>query len=312
MKHSKLVEETILHVKKEQQFTLLVLKNLQKIDHEKIFLDYNCQSLLVFCTDVLKYNDSEASVRVSAMRLLGQNLGVSDKIESGQLTLSSAAMIQLFFVAEEKENNQQLTFQKKLQIIEEMQGKSARATQEALNAKRSNPRPKIYNLVVDEEAYTKIERISHEMGTKDQSKILNQLCDEHDETSAIKEELLRCQQLLAKARTELSKKAPAKQPTDVEPIPVATVPESKSRFIPTEVKRAVLLRAEGQCEHRSHVNGDRCKMKNSLEFEHCKPYSIDGSNDEDNIKLLCRDYKVREAIKVFGAQKINSYLHKRT
>lgn len=287
MDEKKLVEETIFYARKEKQYTLLVLKNLQKIEASKIHLEYNCQTLFAFCVKILEYGESEATIRINTMRLIKKHQLVEKKIAEGELTLSSASLIQSFF----KEN--EISSKEQLQTIEELSGKSARETKERLaQMKDSNtekdPQYKI-TLVVDEKTYKKLQQISLEMGEYDRAKILSTLCNEHDEFNDLKNALE-------------SKKI--KQPLSTEP----TTNLTPSRYISTTVKRAVRLRARGQCEFHSKITGERCSMKDHLEFDHCNPFSCGGENSTDNISLHCKQHNLRAAIKSFGVEKMSHYL----
>ncbi|MGZ3825709.1 MAG: HNH endonuclease [Bdellovibrio sp.] len=73
------------------------------------------------------------------------------------------------------------------------------------------------------------------------------------------------------------------------------LPENKtkvcSRYISQKTKRIVYARSKGQCEFRG-INGNRCSSRHQLEFDHIIPWSQTGTNDEDNIRILCRTHNL--------------------
>ncbi|MEK6658452.1 MAG: hypothetical protein AABY36_02085 [Campylobacterota bacterium] len=283
----KLVDQTIDLVKNEKQFTLLVLKNLQEISERKLYLDYNCSSLFSFCVKILKYSEAESALRVGAMELLAQNKPVEKKIVSGELTLSGAAAIQSFFKEETKDDKKIFSPQERAVIIDEMTGMSTRDIKEKLNEKKATPKPKQYTVVLDEEAYQKFMKLSKEFGDASPSTVIKkiyQYIENHKQEKLDK----------IKRQAEQEKEKAHHQQSD-------------TRYIPAAVARAVITRANGQCEHRSMDTGERCGCKDQLVFDHCWPFALGGRSELENLKLLCSRHNFRAAVKIYGAEKMNSY-----
>ena len=68
------------------------------------------------------------------------------------------------------------------------------------------------------------------------------------------------------------------------------IPSDDSRYIPTEVKRAVWERDGGKCVI--------CKRKRQLHYDHDIPFSKGGSNSEKNIRILCQECNLRKSDKI--------------
>jgi 5-methylcytosine-specific restriction endonuclease McrA/cell fate (sporulation/competence/biofilm development) regulator YlbF (YheA/YmcA/DUF963 family) len=66
----------------------------------------------------------------------------------------------------------------------------------------------------------------------------------------------------------------------------ATTGIARSRYISTEAKRKVWIRAQSQCEYMSRM-GKRCQGKHGLQIDHMISHSRGGSNDFNNLQLLC-------------------------
>jgi hypothetical protein len=61
------------------------------------------------------------------------------------------------------------------------------------------------------------------------------------------------------------------------------------------------MRAEGKCQFVDLETGKRCGSRYFLEIDHSiKPVALGGSNDLENLRLLCRGHNAREAVKIFG------------
>ena len=61
----------------------------------------------------------------------------------------------------------------------------------------------------------------------------------------------------------------------------------RTRYIPRDVRRFVLKRAQHQCEF-VHADGTRCSSKFQTQFDHIHAFSKGGTADIENIQLLCR------------------------
>ncbi|MEZ0393034.1 MAG: HNH endonuclease, partial [Pseudobdellovibrionaceae bacterium] len=67
-----------------------------------------------------------------------------------------------------------------------------------------------------------------------------------------------------------------------------------------QVKREVFLRAKNQCEN--------CRSTYALEIDHIQPKALGGSDESDNLRLLCKSCNQRAAINVFGVNKMERFL----
>ena len=60
----------------------------------------------------------------------------------------------------------------------------------------------------------------------------------------------------------------------------------KSRYISKAVKREVYIRDDGQCSYVSS-EGRRCGEKTKLQYDHVELFARGGSQDLNNLRLMC-------------------------
>jgi hypothetical protein len=73
-----------------------------------------------------------------------------------------------------------------------------------------------------------------------------------------------------------------------------------SRHIPAAIKRAVVKKDGLRCSFVG-IDGRRCGCRAFLEFDHVEPIGLDGGQDEDNVRLLCRAHNQYAAARIYGA-----------
>jgi hypothetical protein len=64
---------------------------------------------------------------------------------------------------------------------------------------------------------------------------------------------------------------------------------SNPRYIPVQLKRAVLLRDKNQCSYIT-PNGTRCLERRWLDIHHVRPLAEGGQTSFENLKLICRGH----------------------
>ena len=92
-----LLLETKQLVEKEKFYTAKVIVNLQIIEDQKEYGHLGYSSLFEYCVKELGYSEAQASVRVNCVRLTKKHPEVIKKIEIGEISLSSASLLQSFF-----------------------------------------------------------------------------------------------------------------------------------------------------------------------------------------------------------------------
>ncbi len=76
------------------------------------------------------------------------------------------------------------------------------------------------------------------------------------------------------------------------------LPAGKRVYLPVKMRRAVFERAQGRCEYT--YEEIRCSAKYSLELDHIVPLTHNGSNELENVRLLCKAHNLQQAVEKIG------------
>ncbi len=176
----------------ERKITTEVLHHLREIEIRKLHLEMGFSSLFEYCLRELKYSESQAYRRISAMALIRDFPEVENKIKEGSLSLSNAAKIQTFIKQAKKTEKPLNSFEKK-ELIEKIENKSARECD--LELIKISPEPIItrskervltaeyteLKLTIKNDLKEKIDHVknllSHQNPDGDLNKLLELMCD---------------------------------------------------------------------------------------------------------------------------------------
>ena len=88
-----LIENTNQLVRTERRIMTDILWHLKEIEARVLYAKLGYSSLFSYCVGELKYSEPAAARRIHAMRLLKQVPEVAEAIESGMLSVTTAAMV---------------------------------------------------------------------------------------------------------------------------------------------------------------------------------------------------------------------------
>ena len=139
---TELLKRTLLAAKTEKEATLALLDYLVEVDARRLYATVNaCSSLFDYLVRELGFSHPAASERVNTVRLMRAIPSVKEHLETGKLTLTSAAQIQRFVNAEQKVNpkGRAVSAEVKHEVVEACLGKSKRQVEKTLFEKQSEP-----------------------------------------------------------------------------------------------------------------------------------------------------------------------------
>lgn len=255
---AELLTGTKAWVEKERTALHAVLHHLYEIERRRLFSSLKYSSLFAYVTEELKYSESEAIRRISAMRLMRELPQIEEKISSGDLSLTNLGLAKQVF------SKKAHTKVEKLELIKMLEGKSTREAQKiAFSVVPELKRREVDFDVFNDELRAKLLRVrgklAHKYGDMNLEKLLDVLCDQELEKS----------------------------------------PSAGVAAVAPKVKKEVRLR-DGVC-----VN---CGSTHALEVDHIIPRAMGGSDEPENLRLLCRTCNQRAAIRSFGVRRMNKFI----
>lgn len=338
--NDQLLSSTRIAVSDERRAALAVLEHLQVIQDRKIYLERGFPSLFEFCTKELGYSNGAAQRRIQAMRLMKEVPEVQEKIQSGQISISSAAQIQSFLQLEKKEDHA-YTKTEKLELLATCEGKSSRDVEKELA--RRNPevvrRDSIravdednmrLTITVSDDLWRKIERLralrSHTKAHLKTEELLAWLVelglDKADPVRKAERAQKRSKHRDSFASSERDDRADFDSlPTSEVRVRQTGLPRAESvlssksprarrertRYINAEVTHRLSQSQKGGCSYVDPRTGRRCGSPYFLQRDHIEPYSEGGSNDAANLRWYCgphnraRNAVIREGTRFYQA-----------
>ncbi len=263
----KLLVETENFVREEKKYTLKILQNLKEIDAKKLFCDLGYSSLFSYCKEHLKYSDQESAIRVNAMRLMRDLPEAKSKIEKGTLNLTNAGTLFSDMKKYERASGKKLSHADKSRLVGKIEGQSTRSAkaiiENELSLQKISKETKV-EVKLSQKTLDRLTKLQDKLNMYDLELLLNCLMDEKENS-------------LMESQVEVTLAPELKE---------EVAPKTKSRYIPLKTKRLLLKKANYQCEFVAS-NGKRCNGFSHLQVEHRKPFAFGGSNQIENLKILC-------------------------
>lgn len=326
--HSRLLENTKTLVSEERRISVEVLQHLLEIERRKAYSTLGYLSLFEYATTELKYSDSAAMRRIQAMRALNENPDLEQKLKAGSLTVSGVARVQSFIRKHENKKSKKWTEEDKNSLFQKLENCSQKQIETALvTLSPESAWIESVKCLTPDFVELKIQLTQEQLKQLDQIKglLAHQLKDagSYSELMGLMISMTKSALLNQKAglNYNMDHDTPTKRETEIqgtnkstdkstrepndEPIEQAIeqaigqrIGESRrtasptaqvnQRFIPEKIKRALFIRSQFQCEHRDSKTNIRCTSGFKLEIDHIIPYSLGGTRQIDNLRILCR------------------------
>ena len=308
----KLEDETLMSelqksVKEEKRVTQRVLDFLEEVERRKLYAKRGYPSLFEFCVKELKYSESSAQRRISAMRVIRTIPEAKSKLESSAVNLSTLSQLHSFIRREEKLKNVKLNQEMKRGLLEAISDKSQRDCEKAFIAispqsagSKESTRPLTSDLtelkfVASKELIKKIARLREILSHRDVHSLaglFETLADfsldklEVDRKRNAKVSALCCMPIEFTSAAEVDFAVKSIE---------SGASRARSRYIPRAIKEAVRLRDVDRCQYFDHVSGRQCEGRHFLQFDHKIPFARGGPSIAENLRLLCFNHNALHA-----------------
>ena len=354
-------------VNEERRITAEVLQYFREAERRMLYAELGYSTLLSFAVQELKYSEAAAYRRIAAMRLLRDVPELSDKVQSGELNLSTVTQASTFFIQSEKQKNAKLSIDEKREVLKAIEGKSSREAEKTLLAINPDLKPIVeerkqsrgngttqVTTSLDAELMKQLEEIQvllkKRMQIKDllqylateQLAILRKKSQRHAKPASnpkliySKTHLGQLENKVqtvsdkSKKRAESEVRPESEKPSKSEKLPhsekssefkansvserrsvfeVAAGGISKRRpYISVNLRRAVLHRSGYQCCYIDPVSKRRCEQRHQLQLEHKVPNALGGSDDINNLEVLCPNHNRFRAVQKLGVTTMKKYM----
>jgi 5-methylcytosine-specific restriction endonuclease McrA len=295
-------EKTVLAASEEKQATLRLLEFLAEADERRLYSARGFSSLWEYVHIALGYSESQASERVSAMRLMRKVPEVREMLSENKLTLTSTAKLASFV---RREN---CSAEKTNELLEKIAEKPVREVERVLSAEQTVPTPKpdvfkpqgLENTRVsfdaDPEFLALYEELKNSQGRPDWE--MNERLKDAMKT------------VLKKKKRDLAPESQAERSPPVLRAQKVTPQQNEGsarRYFSAFVKTSVRKRSGNRCEYIDKATQRRCTSRFGLEFDHLVPYAKGGGSTFENCRHLCANHNRFEAVREFGQEKMSPY-----
>ena len=298
----------------ERKATCALIEHLLEIDDRLLYLELGFGSLFEFAVKELGLSEGSAHRRISAMKLARDIPEVKEKLESGKITLSNAAKVQV--ALNSVKNEKKLTASEKSELIESCENKSQRECEETLfqSIPELAREPKVtervkpvsselveIKIVISKELNLEIETLMKLTSHKNPKQSIAVLLE-----TLVREELKRENKNRGEKKVKKTKSdEPSKElnhPAAGQDETIQSEINKQNQTFSTEVKRTVWIRAKGKCEFPN------CESSYQLEFDHIQAKALGGTSDLENCRLLCRSHNIFMGTQVFGRAQMGKFV----
>ncbi len=314
--------------RQERNLTLEVINLIREVEKRRLYLKLNFGSLFEYVTKELGFEESAANRRISASRLIREFPESEEEIRDGSLTLSNIVQAQVFIRREEKLKSKSLPREEKKKVMDLVKNKSARNAK--ITLLQVFPEQVVLNefmrqvtaeyvevkVILNEKVISKLNKLrgllSHKHPNMSYSELIEELTNmaikklDLEEKGSRRNATLTAKELDPTIKESESNVNKIKNTTP--PLSAVEQPNKQnSRYIPSEVKRAVWKRDKSQCVFKESQNHEQCGSRFQLEYHHEIPFAKGGRPLAENIKLYCKRHNIHRAITDFGKERIQEF-----
>jgi hypothetical protein len=308
---AELLAKTKSLVREEKRITQEVLDHLEEVEYRKLHLSIGYSSLYSYCIGELGYSGSSADRRISAMRVIKNIPEAKEKLENGSVNLSTLTQLHGFL----KRDSREKTYSKemKLDLLEKIENKSQdQCVREFLRispldisikeSKRAVTEDLTqHTFVATKELSAKLDQLRNLMAHRNSNPTMAELIEFAVDLSIKKLNPVKHKITTAAVATcDKNSKAVDGGNADDHSGDAKVKVSSATRYISAAMERHIWVRDEGCCQFFDILTGRKCGSTFALQIDHIHPFSLGGTNDKENLRLLCRahnNWRTRELFK---------------
>ena len=294
--------------------TARLIVHLIEVEDRRLDLRAACTSMFDFCQRRLGMSEGAAFRRITAARVLKRFPALLERIERGELHLSTLVLLRPHLTEVNVEELAAAVVGKTQRQVEELLARRAPRPDVPsaiveLGAPSNDARPTLFAGAdashVPSASRARIEPLSEARykvqltASAELKAKLERACDlmRHRNPSGDLAVVIDAAMDLLLAKLEKERLGKVKAPR--EPRAGAGAGRSRARAIPAGVRRAVFERDGEQCTFVDEA-GERCPQRGHLELDHLEARALGGTNAPSNLRVRCRAHNRLAAEEVFG------------
>jgi hypothetical protein len=278
------------------------LIHLSAIDARRLYAKQGFSSFFAFLTEKYGLSESSALKRIQASRLTHRYPFLFDEIASGKRTLSALSRMAPFV----KDANAPLLFQETLgKSVREVERVLAKRFPEAATPDRLQKA--VRPLSEDQVHVSFTADLEFEKDLREAKALLSHRFPQGKLSDVLGVALKSLIKDLKKAASKSKRsKAETTEATTTTPSSIPRGMQTKaskvpkpSRHIPRGMRAAIWEKDEARCRYPK-PEGGICGETHFLEIDHCWPFALGGTHEEENLRLLCHVHNQLMAENFFG------------
>ncbi len=305
-----LIQNTDRCVREEREVLTRTLHHFREIERRRLYCDFQYGSLRQMLVQHYGYSDDEAYRRISAMQLITELPEVEEKINQGELSLSHLGIAQSFFRQEKKVQQAEVSKELKLEILEQISDKTIRETQKFMFSQSSAPetlRPEKVSIVSQDRIEFRFTAKANMENKVQELKGL--LAHKYPNLSNAELFELLCDQAIERIKSHKSADKPQRpSATHMKPRSSEAVPPLSQNQAHGNIQSVSHLQVRRQVWRQDECKCSNCSSAYALEIDHRLPRAKGGTDDKENLRLLCRKCNQRAAIRQLGIEKMSPLL----
>ncbi|QDK45180.1 hypothetical protein DOM22_08430 [Bdellovibrio sp. ZAP7] len=310
----------------ERKLTHVILCHINEMESRRLYAELGFDSMFRYLTTHLKYSEDAAYRRLSAARLLKKSPEVAERLEDGRLTLTQLTQVQSALRQEIRKTGEDSKSLSAIvpKILEKIEHKSSFETKKTLAQEFNLPIATSETVTPQRDDSVRLEvtlsteqlktletardLMSHVLPDGNWAELLTLLAQKQIQKILGEEESSKFNIRPVTLNKEQGPKNTFKNPS-TETKPLRTEPKKtgtkksmqsflvaqKRGHIKVTSKRKLLLSAGYCCEYEHPISGAKCGSKFQLQFDHIRPIALGGSNEQKNLRVLCRTHNLSEA-----------------
>ncbi len=275
-----------------------ILEHIREADRRRLYLDFAFPSLFAYLTEGCRYSAGAAQRRIDAARLMNTIPGVGVKIENGELNLAQVTLLQKSLREKEKISGSKLLLEDKKAIVADLLDKNVLESQLLISKALDLPIQQLtkqkyqkdesirLELTFNKEQWKKIIRMRELLSTSVHSGSWQEVF-EYLAEKVIKQK----EKISGDANMKTEKDGRKTDYEDRKDITATVAVKTARKYISSAVKKEVLNR-DKTCRFRDERTGKVCGSSWNLQNDHIQPKWANGSNEPENLRLVCQRHNV--------------------